>query len=109
MTTTQTPVLKIVPRAEPPLEVSGSVQRMTELIRRHVTDDHVCVLTFDRPDSAANIFDKATLVELNNHINFIACNSHVRGVVLVSAKKSIFIAGADLTQLSNATTPEELS
>jgi len=35
------------------------------MIKRSVTEDHVCVLAFDRPDSPANIFDKATLAELN--------------------------------------------
>lgn len=98
----------IVPRTESVTEVIRKVQDMPELIRRHVTDDQICVLTFDRPDSAANIFDKATLVDLNNHINFILCNSSLKGVVITSAKKSIFVAGADLTQLSKAKTPDEL-
>lgn len=108
MTTTQTSDLKVVTNAESVTEVTRKVQSMPELIRRHVTDDQICILTFDRPDSAANIFDKATLDELNNHINYVMCNSHLKGVVLASAKKSIFIAGADLTQLSKAKTPEEL-
>jgi 3-hydroxyacyl-CoA dehydrogenase/enoyl-CoA hydratase/3-hydroxybutyryl-CoA epimerase len=81
---------------------------MPELIRRHVTDDHICVMTFDRPDSAANIFDKATLDELNSHINYVLCNSDLKGVVLTSAKKSIFVAGADLTELSRAKSTDEL-
>ncbi len=81
---------------------------MPELIRRHVTDDQICVLTFDRPDSAANIFDRATLAELNEHINYVLCNSNLKGVVITSAKKSIFIAGADLTQLARARTAGEL-
>src|SRR6185503_3198566 len=108
MTTTQTPELKIVPGMESVTEVTRKVQDMPELIRRHVTDDHVCVLTFYRPDSAANIFDKATLAELNSHINYVLCNSDLKGVVLTSAKKSIFIAGADLTQLAKARTAGEL-
>jgi len=90
------------------MEATNMIHDMPELIRRHVTDDQVCVLTFDRPDSAANIFDKAALMELSDHINYVMCNSDLKGVVLTSAKKSIFIAGADLTQLSKARTPEEL-
>ncbi|HYV31179.1 MAG TPA: enoyl-CoA hydratase-related protein, partial [Candidatus Binatia bacterium] len=81
---------------------------MPEFIQRRLTDDHVCVLTFDRPDSAANIFDKATLNELNNHISYVLGTPNLKGVVLTSAKKSIFIAGADLTQMAKAQTPEEL-
>lgn len=71
-------------------------------IRREVTPDAVAVLAFDRPDSAANIFDRATLEELNAHLEAIERNSSLRGVVLVSAKPSIFIAGADLHAFANA-------
>src|SRR6266542_4571745 len=106
MTHTQTPDLKIVPREEPKL--SGAVSPMPELIRRQVTDELICVLTFDRPDSAANVFDKATLAELNRQLDYVLGNSSLKGLVLTSAKKSIFIAGADLTQLAKAKTPEEL-
>lgn len=105
---TTTPDLKTLPRTESVTEVTRKVQVMSELIRRHVTDDQICVLTFDRPDSAANIFDKATLDELNSHINYLLCNSDLKGVILTSAKKSIFVAGADLSQLSRAKSPEEL-
>ena len=66
-------------------------------IHRQLLEDGVCVLTFDRPDSAANIFDRDTLAELSLQIDFVARpESGVRGLVLISAKDSIFIAGADL-------------
>ena len=31
------------------------------MIQREIGDDRVCLLTFDRPESGANIFDAATL------------------------------------------------
>jgi 3-hydroxyacyl-CoA dehydrogenase/enoyl-CoA hydratase/3-hydroxybutyryl-CoA epimerase len=71
-------------------------------VRREVTADAIAVLTFDRPDSAANIFDRATLEELNAHLDAIERDSTLRGVVLTSAKPGIFIAGADLHSLSTA-------
>lgn len=108
MTTTQTPDLKLATETTPVEGVNTTLMETPELIRRHVTDENICVLTFDRPDSAANIFDKAALMELSDHINYVMCNSHIKGLVLTSAKKSIFIAGADLTQLSKAKTPDEL-
>src|SRR5882672_3915796 len=108
MTTTLATEVQIAPRVETPGEPPSPLQPMPELIRRHVTDDQICVLTFDRPDSAANIFDRATLAELNEHINYVLCNSNLKGVVITSAKKSIFIAGADLTQLAKARTAGEL-
>ena len=63
-------------------------------LRREITDDHLCVLNFDRANSAANIFDRATLEELGALLDDIAPG--VRGLVLTSAKDAIFVAGADL-------------
>ena len=69
------------------------------LIRREIGKDHVCLLTFDRPESGANIFDAATLEELDQHLDFIERDASLRGLIITSAKKSIFIAGADLKTL----------
>src|SRR5437870_4743784 len=76
-----------------PAVVTGS------MIRREIGDDQICLLTFDRPDSAANIFDAATLDELNEHLDFVENERSLCGVIITSAKKSIFIAGADLKTL----------
>ena len=59
----------------------------------------ICTLTFDRPDSGANIFDAATLKDLSDHVTAIENDSSLKGVIIASAKKSIFIAGADLQTL----------
>jgi 3-hydroxyacyl-CoA dehydrogenase/enoyl-CoA hydratase/3-hydroxybutyryl-CoA epimerase len=69
------------------------------MIRRETGDDHVCVLTFDRPDSGANIFDAATLDELGEHLDFIEKDTSLHGLIIASAKRSIFVAGADLKTL----------
>jgi 3-hydroxyacyl-CoA dehydrogenase/enoyl-CoA hydratase/3-hydroxybutyryl-CoA epimerase len=69
------------------------------MIRREIGDDHICLLTFDRPESGANIFDAATLDELNEHLDFVENDASLRGLIIASAKKSIFIAGADLKTL----------
>src|SRR6266705_407671 len=69
------------------------------MIRREIGDDQLCLLTFDRPDSGANIFDAVTLDELNEQLDFVENESSLRGVIIASAKKSIFIAGADLQTL----------
>jgi enoyl-CoA hydratase/carnithine racemase len=71
-------------------------------VHRRVTDDQICILTFDRPDSSANVFDRATIEELNDHLEFIAGSPKLKGVVLTSAKPSIFVAGADLHSLAGA-------
>ena len=77
------------------------------MIRREIGDDRVCVLTFDRPESGANIFDTATMSELGEHVDAIERDNSLRGLIITSAKESIFIAGADLkTLLKQAQTGE---
>ena len=92
---------------ETPAPVKESA-RMASAIRREITEDQIGVLTFDRPDSAANIFDRATLEELAEQLDAIANNTSLRGLILVSAKRSIFIAGADLHSMSQFTDPADL-
>jgi 3-hydroxyacyl-CoA dehydrogenase/enoyl-CoA hydratase/3-hydroxybutyryl-CoA epimerase len=69
------------------------------MIRREIGPDKICVLTFDRPESGANIFDAATMSELSEHLDVIEKDASLKGVIVISAKKSIFIAGADLKTL----------
>ncbi len=68
-------------------------------IHREVRTDGLCVLTFDRRESVANIFDTLTFEELNAHLDFLenaTRHGPVQGVIFISAKGKIFIAGADL-------------
>src|SRR6266567_5314153 len=78
------------------------------LIQREIGADQICVLTFDRPESGGNIFDAATLNELGEHVDLVESDEKkLRGLIITSAKKSIFIAGADLkTLLKEAQTGE---
>ncbi len=78
------------------------------MIRRETSDDHICVLTFDRPDSGANIFDTATLDDLNEHLDAVDKDASLRGLIIASAKKSIFVAGADLKTLLQAAKTGEM-
>jgi 3-hydroxyacyl-CoA dehydrogenase/enoyl-CoA hydratase/3-hydroxybutyryl-CoA epimerase len=78
------------------------------MIRRETDDNHLCVLTFDRPDSGANIFDAATLDELNEHLAAVEKDASLRGLIIASAKKSIFVAGADLKTLLQAAKTGEM-
>jgi 3-hydroxyacyl-CoA dehydrogenase/enoyl-CoA hydratase/3-hydroxybutyryl-CoA epimerase len=60
-------------------------------------EDGIFVLRFDRPDSGVNIFDLETLAELDSHLDHLAKpETHARGLIITSAKPSIFMAGADL-------------
>src|SRR2546421_11544458 len=75
-----------------------SVTATASTIQREV-DNGLCLLTFDRPESGANVFDAATMADLGQQLDAIEQDDSLEGVVIVSAKKSIFIAGADLKTL----------
>src|SRR5262249_37893646 len=77
-------------------------------IQRSIPADQICVLTFNAPGSAANIFDRRTLTELGEEIDFVASSPQLKGVILTSAKRSIFIAGVDLKMITENATPENV-
>jgi 3-hydroxyacyl-CoA dehydrogenase/enoyl-CoA hydratase/3-hydroxybutyryl-CoA epimerase len=93
------------------LEDSPTVRTTDRLrtIRLTARDDRIGVLTFDRSGSSANIFDRATLEELRQELDFIAANpAQFIGLILVSAKRSIFIAGLDLKSIGESMPHEEI-
>ncbi|MBI2517973.1 MAG: enoyl-CoA hydratase/isomerase family protein [Opitutae bacterium] len=69
--------------------------------------DGVALLTLDRQNSSANVFDVATLHELDAHLATLEARTDLKGVVIISAKPKIFIAGADLNAFAGST-PEQL-
>lgn len=70
-------------------------------------DDGICLVTFDRPGSSANIFDVRALDELAQELDFIERQTELKGVVFISAKRSIFIAGADLNAIRSVKSLDE--
>ena len=60
------------------------------------------ILVFDREDSVANLFDSRTLAELSECLDELVTQPDVTGLLICSAKPNIFIAGADLKELSKA-------
>ena len=77
-------------------------------IQREIQDSGIAVLTFDRPKSSANIFDRQTLDELNNHLDFLESKPALKGLIIRSAKPKIFIAGADLNGFTQDLSSERL-
>jgi 3-hydroxyacyl-CoA dehydrogenase/enoyl-CoA hydratase/3-hydroxybutyryl-CoA epimerase len=75
-------------------------------ISRQVDADGICHLVFDAPGSTANVFHRDALLELQEHVAWLERAGNIRGVILRSAKPRIFIAGADLKGLLNATAIE---
>jgi 3-hydroxyacyl-CoA dehydrogenase/enoyl-CoA hydratase/3-hydroxybutyryl-CoA epimerase len=88
------------------MKESQAASSNERLLRRSLRPDGVCVLTFDRPNTSANIFDARTLTHLLEELDAIEADPQVRGVVLATAKKSIFIAGLDLNTVKPGTSAE---
>lgn len=65
-------------------------------------DDNIATITFDQPASRANVLSTEVWTELGQSIDSLAHQPDVRGAILVSAKPGIFIAGADLKELTQA-------
>ncbi len=82
---------------------------MDRTITCEVRGPGIAFFTFDRPGSAANIFDQATFEQLNGLLDQVENDSSIRGLVIVSAKPKIFIAGADLTGFSKNPSPDDLA
>lgn len=76
---------------EPPPDVHLAVQ------------DGLATLTFDRPNSKVNLLTRATMARLSELLTSIeaaAGRGEVRAVLLRSAKRDNFIAGADINELA---------
>ena len=54
------------------------------MIRREIGVDGICVLTFDRPESGANIFDVPTMQNLSDHLDTIEKDPSLCGVIVTS-------------------------
>ena len=55
-----------------------------------------------------NFAHRATLVELNEQLGVISRETRLKGLILTSAKKSIFIAGADIHAMASGVNPEDM-
>jgi 3-hydroxyacyl-CoA dehydrogenase/enoyl-CoA hydratase/carnithine racemase len=68
----------------------------------------IAVICMDTPDRPANVLDDQLFSELDDAIDLISAREDLAGVVLVSAKPKIFVAGADLNQIQRtADWPDE--
>ena len=82
---------------------------MDQNIQREVSDAGITILTFDRPNSTANIFDQQTLGELNAHLDFLESEKSLKGLIVRSAKSKIYIAGADLNAFTQEISAERIA
>ncbi|MDA7950974.1 MAG: 3-hydroxyacyl-CoA dehydrogenase NAD-binding domain-containing protein [Pirellulaceae bacterium] len=58
----------------------------------------IALLKFDLPDRGANVLSRAVIAELERTIEELEENTECIGLILVSGKPNIFVAGADLRE-----------
>src|SRR4029077_11458119 len=75
--------------------------------RLRTDEDGIAWLLFDKKDSSANTLSEGELTELNALLEKLE-RDHPRGLVIRSAKRSGFIAGADIAQFRGVTDPAQI-
>ncbi len=70
-------------------------------------DNTVATITFDQPDSRANVLGTPILLELEKLLDQLNNPSSLKAIIIQSAKKDIFIAGADIKEIESITDAAE--
>ena len=63
-------------------------------------ESDIAVLTLDMPGKGANILSKSVLAEIAGHLDQLASRDDLKGLVIISGKPGIFVAGADLREFA---------
>ena len=85
-------------------KVPETTQQITDTvsagnIRLEELEAGVVQVVFDKQGSTANTFNRATIEEFDALIDHLADRPDIHGVIVTSAKDSIFVAGADIKEL----------
>jgi 3-hydroxyacyl-CoA dehydrogenase/enoyl-CoA hydratase/3-hydroxybutyryl-CoA epimerase len=67
----------------------------------------LAIIWFDLPGEKVNKFSSNVMQEFGAIVDDLARSNDIRKVIFASAKSSIFIAGADVTEFTRATSDEE--
>ena len=83
---------------------------LQETIKLSFPEPDIALLTLDMPGKSANVLSTSVLEELAGHLDALETRDDLAGLVIVSAKPGIFIAGADLREFVaslDSITPEK--
>jgi len=78
-------------------------------IRFDKTEDNIAVITLDCPGSKVNLISSALMKEVDIALNLIEKNNSINALIIISAKESNFVAGADLFEIKSMKTVEEVN
>src|SRR5271170_837842 len=69
-------------------------------------ENNIGVITFDQPDSKVNVLNAVTLLALDKILDDLK-GKNLKALIIQSAKKDIFIAGADIKEIEKIITIED--
>jgi 3-hydroxyacyl-CoA dehydrogenase/enoyl-CoA hydratase/3-hydroxybutyryl-CoA epimerase len=75
---------------------------MNNTIHYTVDDDGIATLMLDLPGKSMNVLCDELIADLSECIDKVMTDESVTGAIIASAKKTAFVAGADLTELVTA-------
>jgi len=75
--------------------------------RLETDSDQILWLCFDKQNSSVNTLDRSVMEEFAKIIDVLSSDTTHKGVIIASAKKSGFIAGADISQFTKFTDIDE--
>ena len=67
--------------------------------RLEFPEDGIALVVLDHPKRSANLLSAAVLQEIEAHLDTLA-KKQIRGLIFISGKPGMFIAGADLTEFA---------
>ncbi len=79
---------------------------MAEIVRLKI-EKEFAVIEFDQPDSKVNVLSALSLAELKEIISQLNKREGLLGVLILSKKPEIFIAGADIKEIEKITSISE--
>lgn len=83
------------------------LKTVNNTISLKIEKNGVANLIFDMPNEKVNKLSKVVLEELEKAINVIDGNKAIRILIITSAKKDIFIAGADINEIRSINNQDE--
>ncbi len=72
---------------------------MEKAFKLHVDTQGIAELIFDKPDKSMNVFSADVMDELGRHLEDLAYAQDIKVLLIKSAKKNCFIAGADINEI----------
>ena len=70
-------------------------------------DSGIGFITFDNPDAKVNVLNSDTIHRLDVILDDIKHKNIIKALVIQSAKKDVFIAGADIKEIEKITEPAD--